>query len=165
MHLFHRPDVRCTRFAALYIEKVWRWLPSGRRGIAATEFALIAVPMTLMLAAAFDFGLALWQRMQMETALTAAAGYALAFPTQTGAICDIITQSLPPGLTKPTANVALAAPECPANLSQPATRECSATCTQGPGGVFVTLSVSSSYAPLYFSAITTNSANYVVRVQ
>jgi Flp pilus assembly protein TadG len=142
------------------ISRLTSWLsrhgmiPRGRDGVAAAEFAVIGGVILVILFAVFDFGLWIWQRMLLEGALTAGVHYAQVFPgdaVHTQNVLNVMLSALPPGMSSATA-----------------TANC--TCTPGAPGarVYVTLTISYPYSPLYFTALGASdlqSLQYVVRIQ
>jgi Flp pilus assembly protein TadG len=57
---------------------------SGRSGIAALEFCIIAPVLIFILAALVDLGNVMWLRMRLETSVSAATNYALANASTAG---------------------------------------------------------------------------------
>lgn len=59
-----------------------------RRGIAATEFALVAPVLLLMLLSAYDIASAMWRTTRLEMAARAGAQYAFARPQDSAGIAS-----------------------------------------------------------------------------
>ena len=133
-----------------------------RRGVAAVEFAIVALIFITLLAAAFDIGGWVWQRMQMHAALAAGAHYAQSFPTRTADIKGIIAGALPVGWTDVTIDDPVLTCDCGGGASAAA---CGVPCPPGTRQVFVTLSVTHRFSPLRFITPSDAPERYVVRVQ
>ena len=146
-------------------ERAKGFWPKDRRGIAAMEFAVIGIPMAMLLFAAADFGMAIWQRLAMQSAVAAGASFAQVFPTQSAEIIKRIRISLPDSLKDSTIDPPTISCDCGGGGGTMSGGACSASCPAGSKRVFVTLSVSRDYSAFHFTAITGNSAFYVVRVQ
>ncbi|MGA3399360.1 MAG: TadE/TadG family type IV pilus assembly protein [Acetobacteraceae bacterium] len=138
----------------------------NRRGIAATEFALIAPVMLTLLLGVYDVGNAIQERLQLEQAVRAGAQYALSWPDQTSGISAAISAALPPSWTSPTVTVSAPACWCWSSGGGATSTPCSATCAEGSTKrSYVTLTATNNATPFLFSAIAGNSATYVVRFQ
>jgi Flp pilus assembly protein TadG len=136
------------------------------RGIAAAEFALIAPVMLTMLFGVYDLGNAIQQRLQLEQAVRAGGQFALSWPDQTGGIAGAIKAALP--ATWADATIAVGAPVCYCKSSTNGTTAspCTDTCAAGTTKqTFVTMTASNNASPFLFTALTGNSATYVVEVQ
>ncbi len=138
-----------------------------RRGVAAVEFAVIGAIILTLLLAVFDFGFWIWTQMSFQSALAAGAAYAQVFPTEQTGIVTTITGALPPGLADgATVTPPVPACDCGAGGGTPSAAQCSTSCGAGSQKrVYVTLSVSRPFSPLYFTSFSTNAARFVVRVQ
>jgi Flp pilus assembly protein TadG len=140
----------------------WRIIPADRRGIATAELAVIFVVILAFLFGIFDLGLWVWQRMQLQAALTSGVVYAQVFPTQYAGICASISGSLPPSFTNATTSISV--------LGGAAVNFSSSGCSASGGGdgtpgLQLTITVSYPFSPLYLTAITTNQATHVFRIQ
>ncbi len=85
----------------------------ARRGVAAAEFALIAVPMVMLLIATYNIGIVVYERTLLAQAVRAGAQYALSFPTQTDSAVSAVKAALPTGLQS-TAQATVVACHCTA---------------------------------------------------
>ncbi len=141
------------------VRALWR----NCRGVAAAEFALIAPAILTLMLAAYDIGNAVQERMQLEQAVRAGAQYALSWPDDTQGITNAINYALP--WTPTTINVSLAC-WCWSSSAGETESSCPATCPNGSvNRSYVTLTATNNATPFLFSAVTGNSATYVVRVQ
>lgn len=78
--------------------RLFRALAQDRQGVAATEFALIASVLVLLLMGAIDFGAAAVHRMQISNAVRAGTQYALIRPPVQGdvsAVREAVVDTLP----------------------------------------------------------------------
>jgi Flp pilus assembly protein TadG len=66
----------------------------GRAGIAATEFAIIAPVLTLMLFSLYDISNALWRKTRLDMAARAGAQYAFSRPQDSAGIASIVRSEL-----------------------------------------------------------------------
>lgn len=140
-----------------------RSLTNDRRGVAAAEFALVSVIVATMMVGVLDFGLWIWQRMQLESALLSGAHYAQQFPSDTAGITSAIVSSIPPGLYN-DGKTTVAAPSLSFDCGNP--NVSGSTSTACPGQrTFVQLQISRPFAPMYFTAIPNIEVSYVIRVQ
>lgn len=140
----------------------WRGIATDRSGVAAVEFALVAGIVIVMLVAVFDLGLWVWQGMQLEGALLAGVHYAQEFPEDSSGINSVIAGSLPSALSNATVTVSAPVLDCGPGTTTTTEGGCSPVTAQR---VFVTLSISRPFSPLYFTQITNTSLQYVIRVQ
>src|SRR4051794_2502529 len=76
-----------------------RRLARDRRGVAALEFTIIATLMLTMMLAAFDFGNAAQQQVQLQQVVRAGGAYAARYPTDASGIQGAVTAALPAGWT------------------------------------------------------------------
>jgi Flp pilus assembly protein TadG len=141
-------------------------LRRDRRGVAATEFALVASVMLTLLLGLYDIGNAIQTRLQLEQAVRAGAQYAMSFPDQTSNIETAIKSALPVNWTSTTVNVSPLACWCWSSAGGNTSTPCSTTCPAGTTKrSYETLTASINSTPFLFSAVTGNSATYVVRFQ
>lgn len=130
-----------------------RW----RSGVSSLEFALLMPIMLAMLVGLVDWGLAIDQRIQLQTAVRAGAQYALRMPTDTAGI---------------TAAVRAAAVDRTLTVGSPvmwcecggAAASCSGSCD---GGLqrFLSVNATQAYAPLTPAGPTSVSADVTLRIQ
>ena len=143
-------------------------------GTAAIEFALMTPFLVILLGGVVEFGLATYEKMQVNTAVEAGILYAAANPADPTLIHDVgvaVTGAgyLPAGYTTPLA--ATPAPTqfcgCPSatGLTQVA---CSVTCTGGVAhGTYVQVNASLNHLillPTSFGLPTSFSATAVIRI-
>jgi Flp pilus assembly protein TadG len=129
-----------------------------RAGTASIELALLVPVLAAVLVGMFDWGLAIEQRIRLQTAARAGAQQALRTPADTAAI---------------TAAVRAAAPDFQALTISPSPIwcECGTTataCTSAcEGGLarFVRVSVSHPFSPITPAGPTSVSANVTLRLQ
>lgn len=153
-----------TRLAKLSAS--FRALRRDRRGVAAAEFTLIASVMLTVLLGVYDVGNAVQERMQLEQALRAGAQYALSWPDQTSQIEAAISAALPANWTNASITVGAPVCYCWSSGGGEVAGLCSETCAAGSTKrSYLTLSASNNATPLLLSALTGNSATYVVRFQ
>lgn len=141
-----------------------------RSGVAAAEFAVIATVMLTVLLGVFDLGNAVQERMQLEQALRAGAQYALSWPDRTTgsteSIQAAITAALPARWTGAVVTVGALQCYCWSSGGGEALGDCYTTCPAGTTKrSYVTLTATNSATPFLLSALTGNSASYVVRFQ
>jgi Flp pilus assembly protein TadG len=124
----------------------------ARRGIAATEFALVAPVMTLMLFSLYDISTALWRRTRLEMAARAGAQYAFARPQDSDGIVSTVRSQLS-GWT----DIAVLPVTMTCKCDNGAAASCSAgVCTNGTAATapigYVSITVTQPYQ--YISPIT-----------
>ena len=79
------------------INPKFRALFHDRRGVSAIEFALIGSLLAMLMLAAFDFGKAILQEIQLQEAVRAGGVYATNQPTDVGGIQNAVASALPSG--------------------------------------------------------------------
>jgi Flp pilus assembly protein TadG len=134
----------------------------ARRGVAAMEFALVGTTMVMLLLAAYDVGSAVHQRMVLADAVHSAGAFAEAFPTNTTGMTAAITAALPATMTGVSTGTSCG---CINSGGATTTAASCDLCPAGTVGRTITLTATRAYSPFYFTAITGNSAQYVVRIQ
>jgi Flp pilus assembly protein TadG len=150
-----------------------RRLYADRRGVAALEFAMVAVFMSILLFGAYDFGNAVQEQIALQQAVRAGGSYAQTRPTDVSGIQGAVSSALPAGwtLTGTTASVACYCLN-PTSGATTALASCTdanlGTCTGVNIGKMVTVTATMPYTsigPIFAAAIPNNTAQYVTRVQ
>ena len=136
-------------------------------GNAAIEFALAAPLLVGILIPVVDFGMAIYQKMEVEDAAQAGAQYALLHGWNSPAIQSAVT-----GATALSSISASPAPveACGCHTGTSITlTACGSTCTNGDkAGIYVTVNAQSTYTPLIAYPLMSNSitltAQSIVRI-
>jgi len=145
-----------------------------RRGIAATEFAIIGGVLLTLVLAAYDLGSAVQQSIRLTLAVRAGGQYAVSFPTDATGINAAFTNALPSYLQQTTTSAigcecvsggAASSGACDLSATQASCDQCPAGTTERFVHVTASAPFSPFVAPFQFSAITSSSACYVARVQ
>lgn len=123
----------------------------GRKGIAALEFGLLAPVLLIAITGVLDYGIALYYKMQLSTAVRAGIQIAATDPTNAN-LTAIITEAATgaTGLTGITVPAPTTFCECSNNPNTAV--GCASTCAGGTLQSFLTLTVNYTYAPLFLPA-------------
>jgi Flp pilus assembly protein TadG len=129
-----------------------------RRGIAASEFAVLAPALLLIFAAAHDVASSALASIRLETAVRAGAQQAMATPADMGAIRNAVLAAAP-GLTAAEVPAPVLACECAG-----AAAACGAPC---PGGEarYVTITARRTLTPLLLTSFASGTGHAVIRVR
>ncbi|HET7883585.1 MAG TPA: TadE/TadG family type IV pilus assembly protein [Acetobacteraceae bacterium] len=149
-------------------------LRQDRRGVSAVEFAIIGTMLATLLLAAYDFGNAAQQQIQLQEAVRSGGAFATRWPTNVSGIQNAVSSALPASwvLTTP-GGVATVACSCldPSTGNVTALPGCATanfdTCTSG-SGLLISVTATMAYTSidtLFASAIPNLSATYVTRFQ
>ncbi|HYF09566.1 MAG TPA: TadE/TadG family type IV pilus assembly protein [Acetobacteraceae bacterium] len=138
----------------------------NRKGIAATEFALIAPIMITVLLAVVDIGNALQQNIRLEAAARSALGYAHVYSSDTNGIGNIVRNALS-GWNNVTVNVPAMVCTCANTATNTeAVGTCSADCTTGlEQRRFLSVTVTMSYSGIMFMQNRNLTGNVQMRIQ
>ena len=125
--------------------RLWQAVLRARRGVAATEFAIIVPGLLLMMVGAYDYGMSSWHKLQVANGVRAGAAYAVQHGFNEGAISAAIT-----GASNYPALLAVPAPAqicgCPNVVSGIVAASCGGTCSGGiAAGTYVRVGASSTY--------------------
>jgi hypothetical protein len=131
---------------------------SCRRGIAASELAVLAPLLFLLLAGAHDIASSALASLRLETAVRAGAQQALATPGDLGAVRDAVIAAAP-GLTTAEVPVPVLACECAG-----ASITCGASCPTGEQR-FLTITAQRSLSPLLLPGLSSGAGHAVVRLR
>lgn len=135
-----------------------RTLRYGRRsGVSSVEFALLMPVMLAMLVGLVDWGLAIDQRIQLQTAVRAGAQYALRSPTDTAGI----TAAVRAAAADRTLTVGNPVIFCECNGGA---ADCSSTCDSGLQR-FLSVNATQAFVPLTPAGPTSVSADVTLRIQ
>jgi Flp pilus assembly protein TadG len=139
---------------------------SDRRGVAALEFAIIALVLVTLVLGAFDFGNAAQQQVQLQEAVRAGGAYAATYPTDPTGIQNVVTNSLPTGWQLSSS------PTVSCSCLDSSTGATSSTICTAPNcstdAKIITITATMPYTTLtslFARAIVANTATYVVRYQ
>ena len=144
-------------------------LSQARQALAATEFAIAAPVLLIMMIAVYDFGMGQWHHMQVTNAARAGAAFAGTHEWNSAAIALSVTDA-----TDYPAIQATPAPEqycgCPNATAGITTVACGSTCPSGgTAGTYVRVSATASYRfALRYPGVTTPwtlSATAIVRTK
>jgi len=114
-----------------------------RDGNVLIEYALIAPILLLILAALFDFGMAVYDSMSLKEAARSGAQYARKYPSNVAGITQVVANATgidPQNLTV-TTNLSCQCQDGSAAV-------CGTTCAAGPTETYVTVAVQEPYATL-----------------
>lgn len=142
-------------------------LGSSRRGAAAVEFALLAPIVIAALAGLANYGMAMFEKMELESAARAGAQIAITARASTSVIQNAVVNATNLSIT--TSDVTLTESCWCADISASAT--CGSTCTDGdPAQYFMTVSVSKTFDYMFgidylIGANTTLTGSVKVRTQ
>lgn len=123
----------------------------GRKGIAALEFGLLAPVLLIAITAVLDYGIALYYKMQLSTAVRAGIQIAATDPTNAN-LTAIITEAAT-GATG-LSGISVPAPTtfCECSTSPNVTVSCASSCAGGTLQTFLALTVNYTYTPLFLPA-------------
>jgi Flp pilus assembly protein TadG len=143
-----------------------RPLSRDRRGVAAVEFSLIALFLITLMLAAYDFGNAEQEHVQLQQAVRAGGAYAAAYPTDPTGIATAVTSALPTGwsLTAPPSIVC----KCLDSSTGATTTTVCTTPNCATDAKIISISATlptASISGLFNGFIPATTANYVVRYQ
>jgi len=148
---------------ALIAIRLRRAISRDRRGVAAVEFAIIALVMVTLMLGAYDFGNAAQEQIALQAAVQAGGDFAQRYPTFPTQIQAAVTAALPAGYTLS------AAPTVTCTCGAAATAY---TCTAPPSTcvppMLISVTATMPYVsidPLFAAALPNNTASYVVRFQ
>jgi Flp pilus assembly protein TadG len=133
-------------------------LTRRRSGTASVELALLAPMLAAVLVGAFDWGLAIEQRIRLQTAARAGAQQALRTPSDTASISAAVRAAAPDFAALAVTPSAVWC-EC-ANV----VASCTSTCDRDISR-FVRVSVSHPFSPIGLAGPTSVSANVTLRLQ
>jgi Flp pilus assembly protein TadG len=148
--------------------KAKRRFRSDTKSVAAIEFALVSVALTLMMVGAVDFGSSIYRKMQVRNAAQVGAQYAVAHGFDPTAIETAVS-----GATGSSSISAAPAPQqfcgCPSNAGV-AIAPCNTACSSGTAaGTYVAVSAQSTFTAILpfpaMPATTVLQAKATVRVQ
>ena len=124
----------------------WRSLWRHRRGNAAIELALLAPPLMLLAVGTVDYGLAMYNQIQVQNAAQAGAEYVLKHGYSVSGITSAVTSATP--LTVSATPAATLTCGCPSGTTvAPAT--CGTNCPSGlAAGNYVTVNAKATYTTL-----------------
>ncbi len=140
---------------------------SGRSGTAAVEFGLVAPMLVLLLVGMCDFGMAIWEQMEVGNAARAGAAYASVHGWNSAAI-----ETAAASATE-LASIRVAVSEtcgCPSSSHGVVAAACGSNCTVGvPAGAYVVVDATAQYNLIVpypgFSSPMTLSAQAMARIQ
>jgi hypothetical protein len=135
-----------------------RWVLSCRRGVAASEFAMVAPLLLLLVAVAHDVANSALASIRLETAVRAGAQQAMATPADMDAVRNAVIAAAS-GLTAAEVPQPVLACECAG-----AAAACGAPCPAGEAR-WVTITARSALTPLLLSSLSSGVGNAVVRVR
>jgi Flp pilus assembly protein TadG len=129
-----------------------------RNGTASIELALLVPVLAAVLVGMFDWGLAIEQRIRLQTAARAGAQQALRTPGDTTAIAAAV-RAAAPDLGEMSVSPSAIWCECGTTATA-----CTSSCNSGLAR-FVRVSVSHPYSPITPAGPTSVSANVTLRLQ
>lgn len=130
----------------------------GRRGIAASEFAVVVPVLTLLVMASFDIGTRVETSIRLERAASLGAQYAMARPSDMTEVQNRVVAALS-GLSGVTVPLPALACECAS-----AAALCTAAC---PSGLVQTITVTAqrSLSPILLPAMSMATGSAVARAR
>jgi Flp pilus assembly protein TadG len=129
-----------------------------RAGTATVEFAIVAPVLLMIVLGLMDWGLALEQRLRLQTAVRAGAQFALTAPTDTAGITAAI-RAAAPDLASLSANSSGVWCECAGTAMS-----CTGSCLPGLQR-FLRVDASHPYTPFTPTGPTNIAANVTLRLQ
>jgi len=136
----------------------------ARSGNAAVEFALIAPVAMLMLVGVTDYGMAVYDRMQLSSAVRAGIQYAMHHSADPATIEQVVMSALTIDHAAVTVTAAQVC-ECPGG----AAAECDESCPDGPRRTFIRIDATQQHDALFdypgISNPTTLQAQAFVRIE
>jgi Flp pilus assembly protein TadG len=136
--------------------RIRRW--GDRRGAAALEFAVLTPLLFAIMVVAVDWGLAMDQRLRLQTAARAGAQVAMMRPADTVGI-DAAVRAAAPGVANLSVTAAAVWCEC-----NGAAATCGATCAQGQQR-FTRIEVIAPHTPFSPAGPTSVSGRVTLRLQ
>jgi Flp pilus assembly protein TadG len=120
----------------------------GDSGMAAVEFAILASVLLLLVMGLADYGLAVYYRMQVESAALIGAKYAAKYPTDSAGITSAVNSAT--HISSFTSVTPAKLCECANALGTSVS--CSTTCAGSTLNEYMTVTVTYSYTPLFASS-------------
>ena len=141
-------------------------LSRDRKGVAAVEFSIIGLLMVTLMLAAYDFGNAAQQQVQLQQAVRAGGAYAAAYPTDPTGIAGAVSNALPSGWTL-SSSPAVACKCLDSSTGATSSTPCTApNCTTDAKIITITATMPYvSISTLFSGVIPSNTAAYVYRCQ
>lgn len=141
----------------------------SRRGVAASEFALVAPIFVTVILAAVDIGNAVQQNIRLEAAARASLPYAHVYPSDTGGIRNIVVNALSGWNNVTVGNVTLTC-DCATttnNVTTTTSNDCVSACSVNTAELrqFISINVSRNYSGFLFLQNRTLHGNIQMRVQ
>ncbi|MBP0445294.1 pilus assembly protein [Roseomonas sp. SSH11] len=130
----------------------------GRRGIAASELAVIAPLLLVLLAGVHDVANRIQVSLQLESAVQTGAQQALATPGNLTAIRNAVIAASP-GLTTAEVPMPRLTCECAGAAST-----CGSSCPSGESR-YITLTAQRNLTPLLISSLSSGSGHAVVQIR
>ena len=118
-------------------------------GVSAIEFAFVAPMLALLLIGLIDFGVGLWDQMQVSNAAAAGAEYAFIHGWNGTAISDAVSAAtnLASIVASPQPEEACGCPNVTSGITETGIPPCSGTCPDGsPIGTYALVSAEASYS-------------------
>jgi Flp pilus assembly protein TadG len=129
-----------------------------RRGVSASEFAVAAPVLVLLLLGAYDVANVIQLSLRLERAARAGAGYAVVNPSNLAAVQSAVIAAWP-SLTSAEVPLPVLACECAG-----AAAACTATCASGLVKT-ITITARRSVSPLLLSGMSEGTGSAVVRIR
>ena len=160
--IYYEDVMKSYRRMRRLLEKAISRLASSGRGAAAVEFALMATVIAAMLTGIANYGMAQFDKMELESAARAGAQMAIKDRTDTTAIQNAAVNATDLSIT--TSDVSTADSCWCADIDASAT--CGTTCADGdPAQYFTTVTVSETFTLLILGTTINLSESVKVRTQ
>ncbi len=149
--------VRCIRIGLRFLSRQFFGLRRSCEGVSAIEFALITPVLLVFLIGVTDFGLAMFHKMELQSAVRAGAQYALSDGNDTASIISAVVSSTGAGIT--SSDVTLTC-QCLDTSTEVLTgTTCGSTGCASSEAVLMTIDAASTYTPLLTPNLDTSSGS------
>jgi hypothetical protein len=129
-------------------------------GVAAIEFAMVTTVLLIILMGLLDYGIAVINKMELESSTRSGAQYALLDSSSTAVIVSTVENSL----TLPEADTSVTVTEF-CECSDGIAISCDDTCGTGNVRHFMTITASYNYTPFFLPGPFVISGESVIRTQ
>lgn len=137
-------------------------------GVAAIEFGIVGMMLTLLLLGLIDFGMGYWEQIEVGNAARAGAEYAIFNGWDLSGITTAVTSATSLGSVAATPAPTQSC-GCPSASAGITAATCGSSCAGGgTAGIYVTVNAQASYTPIFpfsgFANAVTLTASTTVRI-
>ncbi len=130
------------------------WLKLSARGASAVEFALILPVLLIFVLGIIDFGMAIFKKMELQSAVRSGAQFALSNATNTTSITTAVVEATNSGIS--SSDVTLTCQCLDSSTESLTSTTCGSTSCSSGEYVMMTISAASTYTPLIIPTVDTS---------